>query len=66
MTKSFVSHLECSITGKRYEAGRVHGLSEEGRPLLVRYDLAALAAPVSKEALARRTRASGVIANFSL
>ena len=33
---TFVSHLECSMTGKRYEAGQVHGLSEAGRPLLVR------------------------------
>lgn len=55
MTKSFVSHLECSLTGKRYQAGRVHGLSEAGRPLLVRYDLDAAAASISKEALARRT-----------
>jgi threonine synthase len=36
---SFVTHLECSLTGKRYPAGKVHGLSEAGRPLLVRYDL---------------------------
>ena len=55
MNRSFVSHLECSITGKRYEAGRIHGLSEAGRPLLVRYDLDAVAASISKEALARRT-----------
>ncbi|MBB5519294.1 threonine synthase [Amphiplicatus metriothermophilus] len=54
MSETFVSHLECSLTGKRYEAGRVHGLSETGRPLLVRYDLSALARAVSKEALARR------------
>jgi threonine synthase len=52
---TFVSHLECSATGKRYEAGRVHGLSEAGKPLLVRYDLAALSRAVSKEAIARRT-----------
>ncbi len=43
------------MTGKRYEARRVHGLSEAGRPLLVRYDLERLAASISKEALARRT-----------
>ncbi|HNR78461.1 MAG TPA: threonine synthase, partial [Parvularculaceae bacterium] len=55
MTVSFASHLECSMTGKRYEARRVHGLSEAGRPLLVRYDLERLAASISKEALARRT-----------
>ena len=52
---SFISHLECSLTGERYEAGRVHGLSEAGRPLLVRYDLDKLAAGVTKEALAKRT-----------
>lgn len=52
---TFVSHLECSMTGKRYEADRVHGLSEAGRPLLVRYDLEALAKGVTKEDLTTRT-----------
>ena len=52
---TFVSHLECSMTGERYEAGQVHGLSRVGRPLLVRYDLEALARAVSKERLAART-----------
>ncbi|RDD61878.1 threonine synthase [Ferruginivarius sediminum] len=53
-TQTFVTHLECSATGKRYEADRVHGLSEAGKPLLVRYDLDALAKAVSKETLATR------------
>jgi threonine synthase len=52
---SFVTHLECSMTGQRYEADRVHGLSESGKPLLVRYDLEALSKAVSKQALAART-----------
>ena len=52
---SFVTHLECSMTGQRYEADTVQGLSEVGRPLLVRYDLEALGKAVSKEALARRS-----------
>ena len=52
---SFVTHLECSMTGERYEAGRVHGLSEAGRPLLVRYDLGAIKNAISKEKLAKRT-----------
>jgi len=52
MSETFVSHLECSISGTRYEAGRVHGLSEAGRPLLVRYDLDRLAAAVTKDAIA--------------
>jgi threonine synthase len=51
---NFVTHLECSMTGERYEAEVVQGLSREGRPLLVRYDLDALAAAVSKEELAER------------
>jgi threonine synthase len=34
-----VSHLQCSVCGRRYEAGKVHGLCECGGPLLVRYDL---------------------------
>ncbi|MDO7840882.1 threonine synthase [Sphingomonas immobilis] len=36
---TFVTHLECSMTGERYEADQLHGLSSVGRPLLVRYDL---------------------------
>lgn len=49
MNKSYVSHLECSITGKKYEANKIHGLSEAGRPLLVRYDLQKLGKEVSRE-----------------
>ena len=51
----YVTHLECSLTGKLYEAGKVHGLSEAGRPLLVRYDLEKLAAEVSKDDIASST-----------
>jgi threonine synthase len=51
---TFVSHLECSMTGERYEADRLHGLSRVGRPLLVRYDLEALGNAVSREAIAQR------------
>lgn len=47
---TFVSNLECGISGETdYAAGEIHGLSREGRPLLVRYDLAAIKAAVSKE-----------------
>ena len=38
-TGSFVSHLECSETGERIAHDRLHGLSNAGKPLLVRYDL---------------------------
>ena len=51
---TFVSHLECSLTGKRYPADTVQGLSEAGRPILVRYDLPALAKSLSKAKLAAR------------
>lgn len=52
MTQTHVTHLECSMTGETYESGRVQGLSKAGYPLLVRYDLAAIARSWSKEALA--------------
>ena len=50
----FVTHLECSLNGDRYEAGQLHNLSKAGKPLLVRYDLDRLAASVSKAQLAAR------------
>src|SRR5580698_4535457 len=37
MTK--VTHLECSLCGKRFEAGIALNLCECGGPLLVRYDI---------------------------
>jgi threonine synthase len=52
--QTFVTHLECSLTGDRYEADRLHGLSAAGRPLLVRYDLAALAGALDRDELASR------------
>src|SRR5882757_66375 len=55
---TFVSHLECSYTGTRYAAGTVHTVSAAGKPLLVRYDLAALRAVVSKDLIS--TRAGGL------
>ncbi|MEX2469869.1 MAG: threonine synthase [Pseudohongiellaceae bacterium] len=51
---NFVSHLECSYTGDTYPAGQLHGLSQAGKPLLVRYDLEALAKAVRREDLAER------------
>ncbi len=51
---TFVTHLECSMTGERYEADRLHGLSRVGRPLLVRYDLDGVRGAVSRDALAAR------------
>jgi len=51
---TFVSHLECSITGERYEADRLHSLSNAGRPLLVRYDLDSVRDALSRETLDAR------------
>jgi threonine synthase len=53
---TFVTHLECSATGERYEADIVHGLSRAGKPLLVRYDLARAGAALTRAALAERPR----------
>ncbi|HVH82683.1 MAG TPA: threonine synthase [Steroidobacteraceae bacterium] len=39
---SYATHLECSATGERHDIGRLQGLSVAGKPLLARYDLAAL------------------------
>ncbi|HEU5482249.1 MAG TPA: threonine synthase [Sphingomicrobium sp.] len=50
----FISHLECSLTGERYSADEVQGLSRAGKPLLVRYDLAGAELALSKDALAAR------------
>ena len=51
----FTTHLECSATGRRHRADVLQGLSDAGKPLLVRYDLAGIARAVSKDELARRT-----------
>ena len=49
-----VTHLECSLTEERYEAGRIHNLSRAGKPLLVRYDLEAAARTLTRDSLAAR------------
>jgi threonine synthase len=51
---TFVTHLECAMTGERYQADRLHNLSRAGKPLLVRYDLSGVRNALSKDALARR------------
>ncbi|MGC6330965.1 threonine synthase [Rhizorhabdus sp. FW153] len=51
---SFVTHLECSLTGELYPADQLHGLSAAGRPLLVRYDLPAIGRRLSRTDVERR------------
>jgi threonine synthase len=49
-----MTHLECSLTGERYDSDRLQNLSKAGKPLLARYDLDAVAARLSREELAAR------------
>jgi threonine synthase len=49
-----VTHLECSLTGQRYGAGKVHNLSRAGKPLLVRYDMEEARRTLSRENIAER------------
>jgi len=51
---TFVTHLECSLTGERYPADKLQTLSRAGRPLLVRYDLDGVRQALSREAMAAR------------
>jgi threonine synthase len=51
---TFVTHLECSLTGERYAADTLHGLSRAGRPLLVRYDLDGIRGALTKDMLGGR------------
>ena len=51
---NFVTHLECSKTGELLPAGTIQNLSPAGAPILVRYDLAAVAETLTKEKLAAR------------
>ncbi|MEL6365424.1 MAG: threonine synthase [Pseudomonadota bacterium] len=54
MTPTFTTHLECSAEGDRYEADALQTLSKAGKPLLVRYDLDAMRAAVSRDEIAAR------------
>ena len=51
---TFVTHLECGLTGERYPADTLQTLSQAGRPLLVRYDLDRVCRALPREALAAR------------
>ena len=53
-TPTFVTHLECSLTGEAYPADQVHGLSRARKPLLVRYDLDAVKKALTKDLLHSR------------
>ena len=52
----FMTHLECSLTGERYDSDRIQNLSRAGKPLLARYGLDAVAARLTRDELARRPK----------
>ncbi len=52
---TFLTYLECSLEGERFEANRLHNLSSAGRPLLARYDLDGVRAAVSREEIEGRS-----------
>ncbi|MGH7062500.1 MAG: threonine synthase, partial [Stellaceae bacterium] len=51
---TFVTHLECGLTGEHYSADTLQTLSRAGRPLLVRYDLDGVRKALARDALAAR------------
>jgi threonine synthase len=51
---SYLSHLECSRTGERYDADQVQVVSAAGAPLLARYDLERVGATLDRADLATR------------
>ncbi len=53
-TPTFVTHLECGMTGERLPADTLHNLSPQGYPILVRYDLAGVKAALTKQKIAAR------------
>ena len=52
---SYVSHLECSLTGQHYSHDRMRGLSDAGAPLLVRYFLGKISEVISKDTFVQRS-----------
>jgi threonine synthase len=54
-TKSTLTHLECGLCGKSYDANQLINLcSECGKPLLARYDLSKARQTLTKESLKER------------
>ena len=47
-----MTHLECSLCSRKFEAGKVHNLCDCGGPLLVRYDLEKLRRTWSRDQIA--------------
>ena len=54
MHHDYFTHLECSETGQHYPKDQPHNLSEAGKPLLVRYDLAKAKREIDRGAISAR------------
>src|SRR5260370_34709742 len=53
---NYLSHLACSVCGYQYQADQLQTISPCcSRPLLVQYDLPAIAHSVTREKVAQRT-----------
>ena len=48
---SYVSHLECAYSGKIYDAGEIHTISEIGKPIIVKYDLQRISAEIPRSSI---------------
>jgi threonine synthase len=51
---TYATHLECSLTGQPHDIGQLQGLSAAKKPLLARYDLAALKRNLPREQISAR------------
>jgi threonine synthase len=51
---SYLTHLECSKTGKAYDAGALHNVSDASVPLLARYNLKKVTGALKKSHLSNR------------
>lgn len=51
---SYLTHLECSLTGERYDADQIIRLSQAGQPLLARYDLEKARRELDRDEMLRR------------
>ncbi len=52
--RSYITHLECGMTGEKLAKGALHNLSPKGFPIVVRYDLEAAKQAITKDALKDR------------
>ena len=51
---TYLTHLECSLTGQTYDANQLIRLSDAGQPLLARYDLPKARTELDRDELMRR------------